>query len=133
MKRSVNGAAEPPSLEALSGWRYVQELPLPPGRTARLYDFVLPVAVFDGARQVFSDKPDPFRRDAVGERVIERAAVRFQTMRPRIHAGSGGDHRRHADRERGIADDDLRHHAGMKNDLLRMRAFVGDNARSPDL
>src|SRR5947208_16019 len=57
-------AAEPPGQEALSGWRYLQELPLPAqqppsppprGQTARLYDFVLPAAVFDGARADLGD------------------------------------------------------------------------------
>jgi hypothetical protein len=52
-------SAEPPprgtSREALGGWRYVQELSLPPGRTARLNDFVLPTAVLDGARADLGD------------------------------------------------------------------------------
>jgi hypothetical protein len=45
-------AAESP---ARSGWRYVQELRLPRQRTGGLLDFVLPVAVFDGARADLGD------------------------------------------------------------------------------
>ena len=86
-------------------------------------------AVFDGACQVFLDQPDPFGGDAVGERVIEQAAISFQTMRQGVHASAGGDERRHADGERRIADRDLRHHARMKNDFLGVGCFVGDDRR----
>jgi hypothetical protein len=41
--------------EALTAWRYVQELPLSRERTSKLYDFVIPVAVFDGARADLAD------------------------------------------------------------------------------
>ena len=43
-------AAEPPGRESLDRWKYYQEVKLPPARDARLYDFVLPPEVFDGAR-----------------------------------------------------------------------------------
>ena len=50
-------AAELPGREALSGFRYVQELPFPPefDRKARLDDFLLMPAVFDGARADLGD------------------------------------------------------------------------------
>jgi hypothetical protein len=38
-----------------SAWRYVQEIPLSRQRTGGLVDFVLPVAVFDGARADLGD------------------------------------------------------------------------------
>src|SRR5690349_6028561 len=48
-------AAEPQGKEQLSAWRYVQDVQLPPARTAKLDDFVLTVAVFDGARSDLAD------------------------------------------------------------------------------
>ena len=48
------------------------------------------------ARQLFLDQPHALDRDAVGERMIERRAVRFETVRQRIHAGGRRDLRRQA-------------------------------------
>jgi hypothetical protein len=47
--------AEAPDGGSLRAWRYVQDLPVPPGASARLDDFVLPAAVFDGARLDLGD------------------------------------------------------------------------------
>src|SRR4051812_47864228 len=67
------------SPEALSGWRYVQDLRLPPDRTAPLDDFVLPPAVFDGAR---ADLGDLRLYDPSGKEVPYALRVR----RPQSHA-----------------------------------------------
>src|SRR4051794_8924131 len=74
-------AAEPPRQELLSRWKYFQEIQLPPARTARLYDFVLPVEVFDGAR---TDLGDPRLYDSAGKEVPYALRIRRPDLRTEV-------------------------------------------------
>jgi len=47
--------AEVPDGGSLRAWKYVRDLPAPPGAPARIDDFVLPAAAFDGARLDLGD------------------------------------------------------------------------------
>ena len=53
-------------------------------------------------------------------------------MGERIHARARGDCGRHAGGQLRIADDDARHHLGVKDHLLRLRRFLRDHAGAAD-
>jgi hypothetical protein len=74
-------AAEPQSQEPLSRWKYFQEIRFPPARTARLYDFVLPVEVFDGAR---ADLGDLRLYDSAGKEVPYALRIRRPDFRNEV-------------------------------------------------
>jgi hypothetical protein len=110
---SAAGAAEPPAREALSGWRYVQEVTLPAERTARLDDFVLGPAVFDGAR---ADVGDLRLYDPAGREVPYALRVRRQDVR-REPIAAGAFNRSTAPGEISEVAFDLGENPGEHNDV----------------
>src|SRR3954465_443408 len=74
-------AAEPTSPEPLDRWKFFQEVKLPPARDARLYDFVLPAEVFDGAR---ADLGDLRLYDPAGKEVPYPLRIRRPTSRVEV-------------------------------------------------
>jgi hypothetical protein len=85
-----------------------------------------------GAGQVFLDEAHALKRDALAHRVEVRRAIGFQAMREGVHAGAGGDLRRHADGQFRIGDDHRGQHFRMEDDLLHMRFGIGDDAGAAD-
>jgi hypothetical protein len=66
----------------------------------------------------FPGQPDAFDRNAVGHRVVARRAIGLEAVRERVHAGPRRDEGRHADRQFGVGNDDLRQHQGVEDHLL---------------
>ena len=78
------------------------------------------------------DQAHAFDGDAVGHRMIERRAIRFEIVRQRVHADRRGDVRRQAERQLRIGDHQRRLHLRMEDDLLGVIAQVGDDRGAPD-
>ena len=62
-----------------------------------------------------------------------RAAIRLETMRKRVHAGTRRNKGGHADGECGIAQRDHGHQLGVKDDLFAVCGAVGQYTGAPNL
>ena len=92
---------------------------------------LLPVG--DGDRQPLLDQPHAFQRDPLAERMEEGAAIGFQAVRQRIHAGPRRDLGRQADGEFRIGNHHLGQHQRVEDDLLGVVAGIGDDRGAADL
>ena len=122
MRKRMNGAE--PFLEGGSAHRRRAH-----HMRARLKVF----AIGDRLRQILKDEAHAFDGDAFSHGMVARRAIGFEAMGESVHAGAGGDERRHADGEFRIADHHARHHLGMEDHLLGLRQLLGDDAGAADL
>ena len=89
-------------------------------------------AILHRDRQPVLDEAHAFERDALRQRMEERARPGLQRMAERVHARPGGDLRRQADRELRILDDEFRLHLRVEDDLLGVVGGIGDDRGAAD-